>query len=264
MKFLYALLICVLLSGCGISAKQPTATATAIATSTETLTPQPNLTATNRANQAATQTMRVNNSRATLTEIAGPTVTAIAKAANALGEISAAANGIDGLDLSKAKLVFGPTSDKLVQKNDKYVEVYSPDLSLKNFVATITFVNPYDPATIGNWDYGIFFRNNHKDVQYRLVILSNQTWTLIDSKAKSYVDSNSSKELTINGGEKNTIWLIVVNDMTHLFINGVFVKSMPVKNLVSGDITPATGIYYGNAKNQKATEFRDFVVWSLP
>jgi len=155
MKLLYALLICVLLAGCGISAKQPTATPT----STATLTPQPNLTATQRANVAATQAMRLNNSHATLTQAAVPTITAVAEAANALGEISAAASGIDGLDFSRAKLVFGPLTDSLVQKSDKYVEVFSPRLSLKNFVARITFINPYDTATVGNWDYGLFFRN---------------------------------------------------------------------------------------------------------
>lgn len=260
MKPFYALLICVLLAGCGVASKQPTATAT----STITPTAEPNRTATAKANQAATQTMLVHNSRATLTEIAGPTVTAAAKVANTFDEISNAASGIEGLDLSKAKLVFGPRASRLLQKNDKYVEVYSPDLSLKNFVATITFVNPYDTATTGNWDYGIFFRNNHKDTQYRLVILSNQTWTLIDSKAKSYIDSNASAALTTKIGEENTIWLIVARDTVHFFINGVFVKSLPVKNLVNGDINPATGIYYGNAKSQKATEFHDFVVWSLP
>ena len=263
MKPLYALLICVILSGCGVMAPSPTPTI--VPTKTATSTPEPDLTATAQVNQAATQTQARESINATTTHRAIPTVTARAYVDNMLAEITAAAaSEVIGVDFSQAKLIFGAASDKLVQNNDKYVEVFSPRLSLKNFVARITFINPYDTATVGNWDYGLFFRNNHKDVQYRLVILSNQTWTLIDSKAKSYVDSNSSKELTINGGEKNTIWLIVVNDMTHLFINGVFVKSMPVKNLVSGDITPATGIYYGNAKSQKDTEFRDFVVWSLP
>lgn len=261
MKFLYALLICVLLSGCGVtSASLPTATAT----STVTLTPQPNLTATAKVNRAATQTKIVESARETMTKVAEPTVTEAARVASIFDEISAATSVVDGLDISKAKLVFGPRDYRLLQKNDKYVEVYSPGLSLKNFVATITFVNPYDSATVGNWDYGIFFRNNHKDIQYRLVILSNQTWTLIDSKAKSYIDSNANTALTTKVGEENTIWLIVVNDTTHFFLNGVFVKSLPVKNLVNGDVTPATGIYYGNTKNQKATEFRDFVVWSLP
>ena len=260
MKLLYALLICVLLAGCGISAKQPTATPT----STATLTPQPNLTATQRANVAATQAMRLNNSHATLTQAAVPTITAVAEAANALGEISAAASGIDGLDFSRAKLVFGPLTDSLVQKSDKYVEVFSPRLSLKNFVARITFINPYDTATVGNWDYGLFFRNKYNNDQYRLVILSNQTWTLIDEKTNQYVNSNASKDLTTKKGEENTIWLIVVNEIAHLFINGTYVQALDVPRLTNGDITPATGVYYGNTKSMKTTEYRNFEVWSLP
>ncbi len=262
MKLLYALLICVLLSGCGVSAKQPTATATLIPTPTLTQTPQPNLTATESANLTATKDMRVNNARATLTELAGPTTTAIAKAANTLGEISAAASEMD-LDLSQAKLVFGPTSDHLVQSNNKYVEVFRPKLSVQNFIVNITFVNPFDKSTVGNWDYGIFFRTK-KDAEYRLVILSDQTWTLIDKWNDRYVNTSSSNMIAKDAGEENTIWLIVAGEKAYLFINGAFMKRLNVTQLESGDIMPATGIYYGNAKDSKTTEFHDFTVWSLP
>jgi hypothetical protein len=151
-----------------------------------------------------------------------------------------------------------------VQKDDKYVEVFSPRLSVKNFVARITFINPYDTATVGSWDYGLFFRNKYNNDQYRLVILSNQTWTLIDEKANRYVNSNASQNLTTKKGEMNTIWLIVVDETAHLFINGTYVQALNVSRLTSGDITPATGIYYGNTKSMKITEYRDFEVWSLP
>jgi hypothetical protein len=260
MKLFYTLLICVLLAGCGVSAEQPTATPTI----TATLTPQPNLTATERANRDATQTMRVNNSRATLTQAAVPTITAVAEAANALSEISDAASGIEGIDFSQAKLVFGPLNDSLMQKDDKYVEVFSAGLSLKNFVARITFINPYDTATVGNWDYGLFFRNKYNNDQYRLVILSNQTWTLIDHKSKKYVYTKTSKDLTTKKGEENTIWLIVVDETAHLFINGIYMQALDIPRLTNGDINPATGVYYGNTKSMKATEFRNFEVWSLP
>lgn len=259
MKLLYALFICVLLAGCGVVNQQPTMTPT----STATLTPQPNFTATAKANAIATQNQRVEESRATLTQAAVPTVTEAARVDGILAQIASGAKVVQGLDISNATKVFGPRSNSLMQKSDKYVELFSPGVSVKNFVATITFINPYDTATTGNWDYGIFFRDNN-DVQYRLVILSNQTWTLIDSKARSYVNSSSSSDLTTRKDEENTIWLIVIDDKAYLFINGVYNTTLPISNEVKGDVMPATGIYYGNSKNKKATEYRDFVIWSLP
>jgi hypothetical protein len=232
-----------------------------------TLTPQPNLTATAKADKAATQTRMIDNARATLTKVAGPTATAAAEVANTLTTIVAAAaetGDVDGVDFSKAERVFGPSAFSLMQKTDKYVEVFSPNLSVENFIVSITFVNPFDTSTTGNWDYGIFFRDADGEAQYRLVILSNQTWTLIDSKTKRYVDSNASGSITSKGGEENTIWLIVSNEKAYLFINSVYMKSLNVSRVLSGDIMPATGVYYGNAKAQKKTNFHDFVVWSLP
>ena len=262
MKPLYALLICVILSGCGVMAPSPTPTI--VPTKTATSTPEPDLTATAQVNQAATQTQARESINATTTHRAIPTVTARAYVDNMLAEITAAAaSEVIGVDFSQAKLIFGAASDKLVQKNDKYVEVFRPKLSVQNFIVNITFVNPYSTSTVGLWDYGIFFRSK-KDAEYRLVILSDQTWTLIDNWEKSYVNTNSSNMITRNAGEENTIWLIVSGEKAYLFINGAFMKRLNVTQLGSGDIMPTTGNYAGNEKKSKITEFRDFTVWSLP
>lgn len=266
MKQFYAFLICIVLSGCGVLSPQPTPTPTSTPTPAATKTPLPDLAATRKAEQAATQTRVAENNFATLTQRAAPTATARAQAADMLSEIKAAAAvaGDVDVDFDGAKFVYGPREYSLVQKNDKYVEVFSADLSQENFIISITFINPFDTSTTGNWDYGIFFRDADDEGQYRLVILSNQTWTLIDSKKKSYIDSNASQSITSKGGEKNTVWLVVSGEKAYLFINGVYMRSLNVSRVLSGDIMPATGIYYGNAKAQKKTTFQDFMVWSLP
>ena len=265
MKPLYALLICAILTGCASMAPAPTATPTAVPTSTATLTPTPDLTATAKANQGATQTQFVENARATGTQRAIPTVTAAALADSILAKImeAAAESGDVDVDLSKAKQVFGPDAFSLIQKNDKYVEVYRSGVELDNFIVSITFVNPFDTATTGNWDYGLIFRAADK-TQYRFVVLSNKTWTMIDQQKQRYVDSNASDSITSKMDEENTIWLIVYGEKAYFFINGVYLKSANIKDVAKGDIMAATGMYYGNTTAKKETVFRDFIIWSLP
>ena len=263
MKALYAFLVCVMLSGCGVAAQPPP---TATATITRTLTPQPNLTATKRAIQAATQTMRVNEAHETQTEVAKPTATALAKAASALEEITNAANGIEGIDIQEARLAFGPRDDEITDTADDFVATFDPGFSVANFVASIKFINPYDTATRGKWDYGFFFRNQYGDKQYRLVVLSNQSWTLLNGETGTYIYSSNDKNLKAQAGEENAIWLIVIDKKAHLFVNGSYAKSMDLGNgPARGDVSPATGVYYGNVlEAASSTEFRDFMVWRLP
>lgn len=266
MKPFYTLLICVILSGCAVMAPPPTATPTIVPTSTATNTPKPNLTATARANSAATQTQKSSNTRATMTQKAIPTVTAAAHTADILTQIMAAAaeSGDVDVDFSKAKRVFGPEEFSLIQKNDKYVEVYNAGVQLENFIVAITFVNPFDTATTGNWDYGLIFRSEKDVAQYRLVVLSNQTWTMIDHKKQRYIDSNASQSITSKKDEENTVWLIVSGEKAYFFINGGYIKSANISEVAKGDIMAATGMYYGNSKAQMRTDFRDFIIWSLP
>jgi len=273
MKSLYIVSICLLLLGCGPSAEQLTATAIAaqtqtqkaIPTSTPSSTPQPNLTATKKAIQAATQTMRVSKARETQTEVAKPTSTAVAKAKLMLEEIKVAANSVDNLDLSKAKRVFGPTNDTLTHALRDIVIVDNPGLKVKNFVVSINFINPYDTSATGKWDYGILFRNKYGNDQYRLIILSNQSWSLYDAESSRYIYSSNDKNIHPKAEEGNTIWLIVIDTKAYLFINKMYTKTLDVgARLTNGDVSPATGLFYGNLKEKKITEYQDFTVWSLP
>ena len=263
MKVRYALLVCAIIEGCGITAQQqPTATATI----TQTASPQPNLTATHQANHAATLTESAANSQALSTARAAPTVTAIAYAAHMLDEISNAAKNVAGVDVDDAVLLLGPRDGEIEDEDDDFVGIYETGLSLGDFVASIKFINPYDTATVGKWDYGLFFRHQ-ADRQYRLAILSNQSWTLLhwDRDDRTYIYRSNDKNLTAKKGEENAIWLIVINQKAHLFINGIYAQTMDLGGGPSrGGLFPATGFYYGNASITGSTSFREFTVWQLP
>lgn len=273
MKVVYLVLTCSLLIGCGLSPEQLTTTAVAaqtltqkaVKTATQSPTPQPNLTETKKANQAATQTKRASNAQATRTEIAKPTLTAVAKAAMTLNEIKNTAVGANSFDFSKAKLVYGPSDNTLVHELNNQVIVYNPRLSLRNFIVSIRYINPYDTSGTGKWDYGILFRNQYGNNQYRFIVLSNQSWTLINSDTQTYIFSSNDKNLKAKAGEENMIWLIAIDTKVYLFINGIFTKSLDITAKPNmGDISPASGLFYGNLIEKRITEYEDFMVWSLP
>lgn len=264
MKAFCAFLVCIMLLGCGAPAQQsPTATATMPRTLTPTL--QPDLTAIKKAIQGATQTMAANHAAATSTARVAPTVTARAEGAIMLNEIADTVNKLAGIDIHDAILYLGPRDGKIEDTPDNFVATYDSGLILKNFVASIKFINPYDTATKGKWDYGLFFRNQRGNKQYRLIVLSNQSWTLLNSLTNTYIYSSNDKSLKSKAGEENTIWLIVFDNKAYLFVNGSYVKTMNLgKGPVRGDVSPAAGIYYGNVMGEDSTDFRDFTVWSLP
>jgi hypothetical protein len=98
-----------------------------------------------------------------------------------------------------------------------------------------------------------------------LVILSDKTWTLYNAISGSYIYTLKEKALNAEAEGENTIWLIVDGQNAYLFINGVYSKSLDVRaKLTAGDVSPATGLYYGNVDKEGVTKFYDFTVWSLP
>ncbi len=210
MKVLYLVLTCSLLIGCGLSPEQLTTTVVAaqtltqkaVQTNTPSSTPQPNLTETKKANQAATQTERASKAQATQTEIAKPTLTAVAKAAMTFDKLKNASIEANSFDFSKAKLVYGPSNDTLVHELNNEVIVYNPRLSLRNFIVSIRFINPYDTSGAGKWDYGILFRNQYGNNQYRFVVFSNQSWTLLNSDTQTYIFSSNDKNLMQRQGKR--------------------------------------------------------------
>src|SRR5918995_3440573 len=181
MRTLNIVLISLFLSSCSVTSSSiaPTQTkgTTQVATRTviPSLTSTPDLKGTQIAEFGATQTAQVAKAYATKQAQAG-------QATNLLGEIMRVSSEIEGLDLGTPKLVFGPESGSLTHVIDNKVTAANSNLSLKNFIVHITFINPYDASTTGTWDYGILFRDEYQNNQYRLTLLSNQSWTLVDAR----------------------------------------------------------------------------------
>ena len=264
MRTLKIVLISLFLAGCGITSQSVSPTQTeeptqaASPTSIPSSTSTPDLRGTQIAEFGATQTAQVAKAYATRKAQSN-------QATSLLDEILRNSSEIEGIDISNPKLVFGPESGSLTHAIDNKVTASNANVSLKNFIVHITFINPYDTSTTGTWDYGILFRNTYENNQYRLTILSNQSWTLVDASTWTNIFSKNDKYLTAKAREENSIWLIVQDTKAFLFINGSYSQLLDVSTRITpGDISPATGLYYGNETDKKTTRFHDFVIWSLP
>lgn len=266
MKVLSIFLTAFLLSGCGIPFVQPVATPTSIemtaTISSPTSTPEPVGTATRKAQLAATQTMHVAKTQAVKTEAAQTVLTALAKLSAMIEETKGTSNEVNGLDISQANLVFGPAS-KTLSSNRYNVKTFDPELNVKNFIANIKFVNPQDISNVSSWDYGLLFRNEYGDDQYRLIFQSDKSWTVMNANTWLNISSGTDENLRIDAGETNEIWLVVIGSKAYLFTNDTFVNAFNVKaKLDPGDVSPATSLETNEA--EYTIEFNDFIVWSLP
>jgi len=276
MKILYVVLIGLWLSGCGTSPVQttlpvlatPEQTQTGEPTtmhSTQTLTPTPNSAATKLALFVSTMTAKAINAQATYTERAKPVGTAIANISSTLDRIKNTTDDVTDLNISQAKYVFGPKDGRLAYQPGDIVVTYDTGLSLTNFIVSVRFVNPYDTATTGTWDYGILFRNEYSNDQYRLTILSNRSWSLVNAMTWENIFSMHDQNLTAKAGESNTIWLIVSDAKAYLFINSTYIKTLDVSaKIKAGDISIGIGLYRGNKLAKQSTDYYDFMIWSLP
>lgn len=264
MRTLKIVLLGLFLAGCGVTpqAVSPTQTKEPIQVASPTIIPSPtstpDLKGTQIAEFGATQTAQVAKVYATRKAQSN-------QATSLLDEIVRTSDEIEGLDIRDAKLVFGPENGSLTHAIDNKVTASNANVSVRNFIVHITFINPYDTSTTGTWDYGILFRDTYANNQYRLTVLSNQSWTLVDASTWTDIFGKNDKNLTAKAGEENRIWLIVQEAKAFLFINGTYSQLLDVSAKVTpGDISPATGLYYGNETAKKTTRFHDFTVWSLP
>ena len=272
MKYIQILLLCSLLCCCGYGGGVPANTSTPLPTATiitptirPSITPTPNAAKTQLAFIGLTLTQQISNAHATQTQHVLSSDMTLESFLSYVAQLPLDTVDMSNVPLDQAKLVYGPYDDSLRRLDKNFIVPFNPDLRLKNFVAHIKFVNPYDTATIGNWDYGLLFRNKYSDKQYRLVILSDQTWTFYYGVTEQYQYSSKNEILNIKEGETNELWVVVVDDACYLFINSTFIKKLKIGNDQSGgDVSPAIGLYYGNSNAPKATKFKEFTVWSLP
>ncbi len=159
----------------------------------------------------------------------------------------------------------GPTSGSLEHEVDGYIEVYSADTNVKDFIAEVTFYNPYSTSK-GSWDYGFWYRHISKNTHHVVWVDSDGKWyhhVVIDEDWNTVGEGNVSS-LRTGTSQYNHLRVIVMGDSGWFYVNGQLVATLDTSGLTkSGGIAAATGIWTGNEINDEATRFEDFTVWSL-
>lgn len=160
-----------------------------------------------------------------------------------------------------------PEPGSLVHDQDGYIEEYSPGGNYTNFIAEVTFKNPYSTST-GNFDYGYMFRNLGGNDQYRLTVAENTGWQLAFHSGNSegtQVGSGYINNLKTGAGESNDFTLIALGQKGWLYCNDTLVSELDLSNSqAEGSVSAASGLYTGNEIPGYSTDFSNFVVIPLP
>jgi TIR domain-containing protein len=168
----------------------------------------------------------------------------------------------------EGQLIFGPEEGSLVHDaDDETIAIYPASVDLRDFMVEATFWNPYS-TSIGTWDYGVLFRDEYGNNQFRLMIFSDQTWRLENVTDTTDVIIQEGQLLGLDTSESglNTVTLYSQGDGGALYVNGEYIAPLDLSaRQNSGDIRIGTGFQSGNEINGYSTYYQGFrVLESVP
>ncbi|MCL4869018.1 MAG: protein kinase [Anaerolineae bacterium] len=161
---------------------------------------------------------------------------------------------------------FGPFSGELEHVDDGFIESYSSDVLLANFVVDAIFTNPYGPAR-GSWDVGFSFRREDNRNQYWVVADSTDYWGHINriDGDDFFLSEGEVGILNLGATDQNRLTLIAWNDLGYFLVNDELIATLDLSDrLVEGDITVITAFFLDNEVPGEITRFTDFTIWALP
>jgi hypothetical protein len=161
---------------------------------------------------------------------------------------------------------FGPFSGELEHVDDGFIESYSADVLLANFVADTIFTNPYGPGG-GSWDVGFSFRREDNLNQYWVVADSTDYWGHINRIGGDdfFLAEGEVGVLNLGATDQNRLTLIAWNDQGYFLVNDELIATLDLSDrLVEGDITVITAFFLDNEVPGEITRFTDFTIWALP
>ncbi|HKP53634.1 MAG TPA: hypothetical protein VJ183_13405 [Chloroflexia bacterium] len=168
-----------------------------------------------------------------------------------------------------AKSVYGPASDTLTGHKDEMLELSSPVLKQRNFIAEVRFYNPAITSESG-WSYGFVFRST-RDTDYRLYVTSEGYWFFslvtgpgFNPKFNDLADGKVAG-LDVSRTGSNQLRLVVSNTEAFFFANGKYVGTLDVSgNSDSGGIRAGIEFEIDDEREGTTTRYEDFTVWELP
>ncbi|MFM8322430.1 MAG: serine/threonine protein kinase [Chloroflexota bacterium] len=165
-------------------------------------------------------------------------------------------------------LVYGPASGNLTHNAENgLIEAADAGVNLKNFIVQARFFNPYD-TSLADWDYGFVLRHQKENVQYRFIVRSDNTWTLINNTGSpngAILAEGRLDNLDTNPKGSNLLRLVFQDGRGIFFLNDRLVAELDLsRRLNPGNILATTGFFEGDEITKYATGYADFMIWSIP
>jgi hypothetical protein len=161
---------------------------------------------------------------------------------------------------------FGPRSGELAHLPNDVVKSASSNQDLVNFVADVTFVNPF-AVSDALWDYGYSFRQPATNDQYWLVVRGDGTWSLrnrVDGD-ESELETGTLEDLDTTADGRNRLTLVAWNAQGYFLLNDTFVTQLDLsERLTAGDVQVITAFFLDSEIEGEATGYEGFTVWPLP
>lgn len=166
---------------------------------------------------------------------------------------------LDGLD--SATPLSGPFAGRLVEATAGTVPVAPAGVTVSDFAASASFVNPKsDTGTL--WDYGYQFRDNASE-RNRVVIDSNgDIYTTLAGQEPAQAGHSGAFDAA--PGASNTLQLFVVGKRAYFGVNGEFATAidLPAEPLTS-DVLIGSGFFNEDFQIGRISDYKDFLVWEL-
>lgn len=162
--------------------------------------------------------------------------------------------------------VFGPVDGEIPHDSDEFLESIYAGVSLSNFMARITFDNPY-PISEGDWDFGFIFRQEDFNHELRLIVLSDGSWSLSnreDTDEETVQEGDVGRYLDTDSTGGNELTLIALDDLGYFFLNGEFIDTLDLSDRTElGDVSATIGFYDSTERAGETTFYEAFTVWPL-
>jgi hypothetical protein len=154
----------------------------------------------------------------------------------------------------------GPLAGTLEESGTGTVALASTGVSLANFGAVASFINPDDLET--TWDGGIQFRTDTSGTN-RIVVRSNGQVQVVQGDG-SVTIAGQAADFDATPGAVNSVQVFVVGDQALVGVNGTLVADITlVAEPLAGDVQIGAGFFGEDQLPGRVTAYDGFSVWSI-
>ena len=154
----------------------------------------------------------------------------------------------------------GPLAGTLEEGGAGSVALANAGVSLADFGAVATFVNPDDLSTL--WDGGVQFRTDANGTN-RIVLRSNGQVQVVQGDGTVAV-AGQAAGFDATPGAVNTLQVFVAGDQALVGVNGTLVADIAlVVAPIAGDVQVGAGFFGEDQAAGRVTAYDGFSVWSI-